>query len=429
MHDPSNPWTSLRNELHATIDGFDAPPSLGSRLSALIVLLGFDTVVALVFTALLVLLHHRTGRSWWLCRLVTRPPPCKGAILTTNRHVSVPLGVFLASASGLCYVSLAYEVFVVSDGGTTWSRAAFAPARVYLSIFLAIAGYAVSITFVQAFFVAIEAAAPGKIKLSSRAFNSICLAAGVVLIGAMMVVSTLLAANWPPVWNGFVALDSVLEEGETAWQGTLDLALLAKAHALQVDLAEVAEAYIPYVVALKLTYMLVTVCIALLDLLGFGLVYLLHRQLKSLARHVNSSNDVTLLDSDANADADAQGHKAETSIEQLNAGFMEKLGELRRAKAELIIAISLCFVVCAELTCWNVWSLASANSTSVVPAGVTEMSLFMNDWLIGIALFFANLGLVAQTVLGLRAARKPAPHHLPIPRFVHLDSNSSASTK
>ena len=40
MHDPSNPWTSLRNELHATIDGFDAPPSLGSRLSALIVLLG-----------------------------------------------------------------------------------------------------------------------------------------------------------------------------------------------------------------------------------------------------------------------------------------------------------------------------------------------------------------------------------------------------
>ena len=151
----------------------------------------------------------------------------------------------------------------------------------YLSIFLAIAGYAVSITFVQAFFVAIEAAAPGKIKLSSRAFNSICLAAGVVLIGAMMVrvcsikrspvaltrfpqvVSTLLAANWPPVWNGFVALDSVLEEGETAWQGTLDLALLAKAHALQVDLAEVAEAYIPYVVALKLTYMLVTVCIAL----------------------------------------------------------------------------------------------------------------------------------------------------------------------
>ena len=81
-------------------------------------------------------------------------------------------------------------------------------------------------------------------------------------------------------------------------------------------------------------------------MLGFGLVYLLHRQLKSLARHVNSSNDVTLLDSDANADADAQGHKAETSIEQLNAGFMEKLGELRRAKAELII-------VRAQLTPWQ----------------------------------------------------------------------------
>ena len=64
---------------------------------------------------------------------------------------------------------------------------------------------------------------------------------------------------------------------------------------------------------------------------GLGLVFYLRKQINSMSLHLDSL-DMSLDDA-----GNAEKHISDMSMQRLNASFLEKLEEIRRARRELII--------------------------------------------------------------------------------------------
>ena len=171
----------------------------------------------------------------------------------------------MSSISSLTYVALAYDAFINSASSLTMSRQAFAIVRSFLGIFLAVAGYMISVTFLQAFFIAIDAGHPGRMRVNSHVFNGVTILLGVLIVAAMLVrvsltgtraensqaapqvTCSLMAVQWTKVWDVYVELDEFLRQQEASYTGDLDLAAVTRATTDTQALHRQFQEYRPYV--------------------------------------------------------------------------------------------------------------------------------------------------------------------------------------